>query len=68
MNARYLFLAALLSTVLAAPLFAGDDKQVATSDIVEEPYKFSAEFTIEQAYLGGADVQRGNRSVTDLDE
>ena len=34
----------------------------------KQPYKFPAEFTIEQAYLGGADVQRGTRSVKDFDE
>ncbi len=71
MNSRYFYLAGLLSLALAAPLFAGDDKQISTAtgnEVVEEPYKFSAEFTIEQAYLGGADVQRGNRQVTDFDE
>ena len=31
---------------------------------MEEPYKFSAEFTVEQAYLGGADVQRGPATST----
>jgi len=71
MNSRFLLLAGLISSALAAPLFAGDDKQISTTaqnEIVEEPYKFSAEFDIEQAYIGGADVQRGGRSVTDFDE
>ncbi|MDQ3115763.1 MAG: DUF6268 family outer membrane beta-barrel protein [Verrucomicrobiota bacterium] len=69
MNARYFFLAGLLTVALAAPLLAGDGKQMSTTDqMVEEPYVFSAEFTIEQAYLGGADVQRGNRTVDDFDE
>jgi hypothetical protein len=71
MNSRFLLLTGLLSTALAAPLFAGDDKQISTTaqnEVVEEPYKFSAEFTIEQAYLGGADVQRSGRKVDDFDE
>lgn len=70
MNSR-LLLASLLMSGLATPLFAGDDKQTSSatqSEAVEEPYKFSAEFTIEQAYLGGADVQRGRRQVDDFDE
>ncbi len=69
MNARYFFLAGLLTVALAAPLLAGDDKQISsTTEVTEVPYRFSAEFTIEQAYLGGADVQRGNRTVDDFDE
>lgn len=71
MNARYYFLSGLLFTALAAPLLAGDGKEMSTAtgnEIVEEPYRFSAEFTIEQAYLGGADVQRGGRTVNDFDE
>ena len=71
MNSRFLLLAGLISSALAASLFGGDDKQIsatAQNEIVEEPYKFSAEFDIEQAYIGGADVQRGGRSVNDLDE
>jgi len=35
---------------------------------VEEPYRFSAEFAIEQAYLGGSDVARGQRAVNNFDE
>ncbi len=71
MNSRFLLLAGLLSVASVAPVFSGDDKQMSTTtqnEIVEQPYQFSAEFTIEQAYLGGADVQRGNRRVTDFDE
>jgi hypothetical protein len=70
MNSR-LLLASLVMSGLATPLLAGDDKQISStteSEAVEEPYKFSAEFTIEQAYLGGADVQRGGRHVDDFDE
>jgi hypothetical protein len=71
MKSPFLYLAGLFSSFLAASLFAGDDKQIASTtqeEAVEEPYKFSAEFTIEQAYLGGADVQRGGRHVDDFDE
>jgi len=49
----------------------GGDKEIAapTSETtVEEPYKFSAEFELEQAYLGDSDVQRGGRKVDDFDE
>ncbi|MEO8440543.1 MAG: DUF6268 family outer membrane beta-barrel protein [Spartobacteria bacterium] len=71
MTSRFLLFAALVSTAWAAPLFAGDDKQIAPTaenGVAEQPYKFSAEFTIEQAYIGDAEVQRGNRVVDDFDE
>src|SRR5450432_71114 len=70
MKLRFLVLTGLLSNVLAAPIFAGTDgKEVsAASEAVEVPYRFSAEFTFEQAYLGGADVRRGGRAVNDYDE
>jgi len=70
MNFRFFLTLGLISSALTVPLFAGD-KQIAStaSDaVVEEPYKFSAEFTIEQAYLGGADVRRAAREVNDYDE
>src|ERR1041384_2573602 len=70
MNFRFFLTLGLISSALTVPLFAGD-KQIAStaSDaVVEEPYKFSAEFTIEQAYLGGADVRRAARDVNDYDE
>ncbi len=69
MNSRNFFFAGLLTVALAAPLLAGDGKQFSTTEqMVEEPYKFSAEFTIEQAYIGGSEVERGNRKVDDFDE
>ncbi len=49
----------------------GGDKEITpstTEATVEEPYKFSAEFDFEQAYLGESDVQRGARKVEDFDE
>ena len=70
MTSRFSFLAGLIFSVFAAPALAGNDQEVssATDEVGEQPYKFPAEFTIEQAYLGGADVQRGTRSVKDFDE
>jgi opacity protein-like surface antigen len=71
MKSRTLLLAGLLSGALVAPLFAGDDRQISSAtatETAEEPYKFSAEFDIDQAYIGGSDVQRGNRRVEDFDE
>ncbi|MDQ3198386.1 MAG: DUF6268 family outer membrane beta-barrel protein [Verrucomicrobiota bacterium] len=71
MKSRFLFLAGLISSALVTPLWAGDGKQMTATEadqITEVPYRFSAEFTIEQAYIGGSDVQRGNRSVNDFDE
>jgi len=69
MNSRLLLALGLISSTLTLPLFAGDKEISTPSDaVVEEPYKFSAEFTIEQAYLGGADVRRAARDVNDYDE
>ncbi len=70
MNYRFIALTGLISAACVAPLFAGSDKDFSTTSnaVVEEPYQFSAEFTIEQAYIGGADVQRGGRNVNDFDE
>jgi hypothetical protein len=70
MNSPFLALVGLFSSALAVSAFAGSDKDFSTAsnEVVEEPYKFSAEFTIEQAYIGGADVQRGGRAVNDFDE
>ncbi len=70
MNYRFLALVTLISCACAAPLFAGSGKDFSTTSeaVVEEPYQFSAEFTIEQAYIGGAEVQRGARKVDDFDE
>src|SRR4029078_4340886 len=68
----FLFLALICSAPITT-LLAGGAKDFSASsttaaDTIEEPYKFSAEFTIEQAYLGDADVQRGGREVNDFDE
>ncbi len=71
MSPHNLFLTGLLSCFLAAPLLAGDDKQLSATEeaaITEVPYRFSAEFTLEQAYIGDSDVQRGNRNVNNFDE
>lgn len=70
MNFRFIALLGLISSASIAPLFAGDGKDFSTSSdaVVEEPFKFAAEFTIEQAYIGGGDVQRGGRLVSDYDE
>jgi hypothetical protein len=70
MTSRFPFLAGLIFSVFAAPAFGGSDQEISSAmdEVAEQPYKFSAEFTIEQAYLGGADVQRGTCSVNDFDE
>lgn len=69
MNLRLLALVGLISCACAAPLLAGDKEISAAADAVAEvPYRFSAEFTVEQAYTGGAHVQRGGRLVRDYDE
>jgi hypothetical protein len=70
MNSRFIALTGLLSSAFAVSAFAGSDKDYSTTsnEVVEEPYRFSAEFTIEQAYIGGGDVQRGGRAVSDFDE
>jgi hypothetical protein len=70
MTPRFFSLAGLIFSVFVASALAGSDQEIssATDEVAEEPYKFSGEFTIEQSYLGGADVQRGTRSVNDFDE
>ena len=70
MTSRFPFVAGLIFSVFTAPAWAGSNQEIASAadEVVKEPYKFSAEFTIEQAYLGGADVQRGMRSVNDFNE
>ena len=70
MISRLFALAGLIFGLVALPVFAGSDQEVSSTSgaVEEEPYKFSAEFTIEQAYIGGSDVQRGNRLVNDFDE
>jgi hypothetical protein len=70
MNARPIFLSLLALPALSLFSFAGPVAETSTSETeaVETPFQFSGEFTIEQAYLGGGEVKRGNRSVDDLDE
>lgn len=71
MKPRFLFLTGLISSALVTPLLAGDGKEMTATEadqITEAPYRFSAEFTVEQAYIGDSDVQRGNREVNDFDE
>ncbi len=69
MKAR-LFLTLLGLGAFAVSALAGPvtETSSAESEAVETPFKFSAEFTLEQAYLGGGEVARGHRSVNDLDE
>ncbi|MGH8094725.1 MAG: DUF6268 family outer membrane beta-barrel protein [Chthoniobacterales bacterium] len=71
MNLRIFLLVGLISSTASAPVFAGDAKEAyppVSEPVVEEPFKFSGEFDLEGAYLGGADVQRGRRSVNNYDE
>jgi Domain of unknown function (DUF6268) len=73
MNSRSFLFLALICSAPITTLLAGGAKDFSASsttaaDTIEEPYKFSADFTIEQAYLGDADVQRGGREVNDFDE
>jgi Domain of unknown function (DUF6268) len=64
----------LLAVVASARSFAGDGKAVLTS---EEPatateaapeFRFSAEYNIEETYIGDSDVARGRHAVNDFDE
>jgi uncharacterized protein DUF6268 len=72
MNYRCFLLAIFISSGSVAALLAGSAKDFSTSStadaVAEEPFKFSAEFTLEQAYIGDADVARGGRAVNDFDE
>lgn len=64
----------LLAIFASAQIFAGDGKAVLTS---EEPatstettpqFRFSAEYNLEETYIGGSDVARGRHEVNDFDE
>ncbi|HEX4666350.1 MAG TPA: DUF6268 family outer membrane beta-barrel protein [Chthoniobacterales bacterium] len=72
MKSRLLLLVACFSAAAAGSLLGGEGKEIAAPPdepvAVEEPFQFPAEFTIEQAYLGGSDVERGRRRVADFDE
>jgi hypothetical protein len=64
----------LLAVIVGARLFAGDGKEVLTSKEPEpsiEPtpqFRFSAEYNIEETYIGDSDVARGRHEVNDFDE
>ena len=61
----------LFPFAFASPLLAGDGKEIApaeATEAVEEPFNFSGEFEIEQAYLGNGEVSRGARDVKDFNE
>ena len=70
MISRFLFFAGLIFSVFVAPAFAGVDQGISAplDEAAEKTFQFPFEFGIEQAYLGGADVQRGGRAVNDFDE
>ena len=70
MSRRLLFSGLVVFPLLSLSSFAGPvtESAPAEAEVEENPFKFSAEFTLEQAYLGGGEVKRGNRSVNDLDE
>ena len=60
--------------VVCTRLFAGDGKEVLTStepSTYTEPapqFRFSAEFNVEETYIGESDVARGRHHVNDFDE
>src|SRR4051812_31365297 len=71
MNPRSFFVS--LVSALSLPALAGplENETSSTSSEptpIEEPFKFSAEFTLEQTYVGGSEVKRGSRTVNDFDE
>lgn len=64
----------LLLIFACTRLFAGDGKEVLTSEeptaaIEEKPqFRFSAEYNVEETYIGDSDVARGRQFVHDFDE
>lgn len=72
----------LFVAIFCAPLFAGDGKEVlrdgketltsqeptTTPEIAAPQFRFSAEFNIEETYIGDSDVARGRHHVDDFDE
>jgi Domain of unknown function (DUF6268) len=64
----------LLAVVVCARLFAGDGKEVLSSEdptpsIEPTPQlRFSAEYNIEETYIGDSEVARGRHHVDDFDE
>jgi hypothetical protein len=72
---RKLFCVPAFAAALACSrsTFAGDtDKNVTaentTAAIEQQPFQLSAEFDVEQAYVGEGEVERGSRSVDNIDE
>ena len=55
-----------------ARVYAGDGKTVFSSQepTIESPpqFRFSAEYNIEETYIGDSDVARGRHEVRDFDE
>src|SRR6266699_7226896 len=66
---RKLFCVPALAAALACSqsTFAGEDKNV-TAAIEQQPFQLSAEFDVDQAYVGEGEVERGSRTVDDIDE
>jgi uncharacterized protein DUF6268 len=64
----------LLALIVSTRLFAGDGKEVLTaaepvaSTEAAPQFRFSAEYNIEQTYIGESDVERGRHKVNDFDE
>ena len=70
MRPRFIF-PGFLTCALAVSALAGDGQELAPvtdNEPVEEPFKFSGEFEIDQAFLGNGEVARGRRTVNDFDE
>jgi opacity protein-like surface antigen len=70
-RSRHLILSLVFLWGFVLPAVGGAVDQAAPSaneEVVEQPYKFSAEFDIDQAYLGDGDVARGHRHVDNFDE
>ena len=70
MNLRILSLTLIFLPLLGLSSQAGPVAEPAppNEEQMEVPFRFSGEFTVEQAYVGGAEVERANRRVTDFDE
>ena len=62
---------AFASCLGALALFGGETQEstlTVPNEATEQPFHFSAEFDIEQSYLGESEVARGGRAVKDFDE
>jgi hypothetical protein len=65
----------LLASFVSPRSFAGDGKAVLNPEASTAPapeptpeFRFSAEYNIEETYIGGSDVARGRHEVNDFDE